>query len=391
MTKTKLILQPSSVPTGSLSPMTGCSTVTHHTTKVGYLLFNFISSVAITFINDAVFSKAEFGYPAMLCLNGFVVTFLGTEIMRWFSLVEPMKQCPTPSSLRGDPNFVILVVVIGLSKTLNNASLKYNSMGFYQIFKLLVTPLVVLFEYGLNGKTLSVPRAVALSMVCLFVYLSVQGDLEFSVVGTAWAALWVPFAAIYKVLWGKVKTTYNCSTLALMHAVMPYAIVLQIFISPLVDPPGIRNYHWTAETVVLLSMSGFGAFFVSFSGFLVMGNVGALAHTLLGPMKTAVTMVGAYVLLQTQFTPIQLFAAAGALLSLGAYTHITITEKDREANTVPSTMKDQDSIVASSSSNNNSSIHHRHHPQHHQQQQQYHPAPQEDPDIELSLAHNHGN
>jgi solute carrier family 35 protein E3 len=363
MTKPKL-LQPSSVPV--LSPMAS-STITHHASKIGYLFFNFISSVAITFINDAVFSKAEFGYPAMLCLNGFVATFIGTEIMRWFSLVEPMKHSPAPSLK--DPNFLILVVVVGLSKTLNNASLKYNSMGFYQIFKLLVTPLVVLLEYGLNGKTLSIRRTMALFMVCVFVYFSVQGDLEFSAVGTAWAVLWVPFAAIYKVLWGKVKTMYNCSTLALMHAVMPYAIVLQIFISPLVDPPGIRNYHWTAETVVLLSMSGFGAFFVSFSGFLVMGNVGALAHTLLGPMKTAVTMVGAYLLLQTHFSPMQLFAAAGALISLMAYTHITIREKDQEIQ-----------VVAPSNA-----LVHRHH--HHQ----LHQIHQDDPDIELSVTHNHGN
>jgi hypothetical protein len=345
--------------------------------------------VAITFINDAVFSKAEFGYPAMLCLNGFVVTYIGTEIMRWFSLVEPMKlNTNSPDAVGGpslkDPNFGILVVVVGLSKTLNNASLNYNSMGFYQIFKLLVTPLVVLLEYMLNGKTLSIPRAVALTMVCVFVCLSVQGDLEFSVVGTAWAVLWVPFAAIYKVLWGKVKAMYNCSTLALMHAVMPYAIVLQIFISPIVDPPGIRNYHWTAETVLLLSMSGFGAFFVSFSGFLVMGNVGALAHTLLGPMKTAVTMVGAYILLQTHFSPLQLVGAAGALVSLGAYTHITIHEKDNDAKLVATALKGQEeNIMASTSSNNStSSIHHRH---------QHHRIPQDDPDIELSVTHNHGN
>jgi hypothetical protein len=362
MPKSKLP-QPSSVP--ALTSVAG-SAYAHHISEVGYLFFNFVSSVAITFNNDAVFSKADFGYPGMLCLIGFVGTFVGTEIMRWFALVEPMKQKPVPSFK--DPNFFILVAVVGLSKTLNNASLKHNSMGFYQIFKLLVTPLVVLLEYGMNGKTLSLPRVLALLMVCLCVFFSVQGDMEFSLAGTVWAALWVPFAAIYKVLWGKVKNTYNCSTLALMHAVMPYAIVLQIFISPLVDPPGIRHYHWTAETIVLLAMSAFGAFFVSFSGFLVMGNVGALAHTLLGPMKTAVTMMGAYLVLQTHYSPMQLLTAAGALASLAVYTHVTILEKEH------------DILIASPSK---LLVHHHHHQDHHSRH--------DDPDIELPLIHNHGN
>ena len=39
--------------------------------KCCYLLFNFVSSVVITFINDAIFSRAEFGYPGRLCLNGY--------------------------------------------------------------------------------------------------------------------------------------------------------------------------------------------------------------------------------------------------------------------------------------------------------------------------------
>jgi hypothetical protein len=304
------------------------SSLTHHGTQIGYLLFNFVSSVVITFINDAVFSKAEFGYPAYLCLNGFVATYVGAEIMRWFALMEPIKQQLRPSL--ADPNFVVLVLVVGLSKTLNNASLKHNSMGFYQIFKLLVTPLVVTLEYGLEGKVLSTQRILWLAWVCLFVLTSIQGDIEFSVAGTLWAIIWVPFAAIYKVQWSRVRKMYGCSTLSLMHAVMPYAIVLQLILAPIVDPPGIRQYHWTPEAVLLLSLSGLAAFFVTFSGFLVVGNISPLAHTLLGPMKTAVAMLGDYFLYEAHYSKVQLLAAGGALLSLAIYTHVTIIERELE-------------------------------------------------------------
>jgi hypothetical protein len=297
--------------------------------QLSYLIFNFVSSVVITFINDAVFTKAEFIYPAYLCLNGFVATFIGTEIMRWFSLVDPVKQQPQQQSSI-EPNFILLVVSVGVSKTLNNASLRHNSMGFYQIFKLLVTPLVVLLEYCLDGRILSKQRIVLLFLVCLFVWMSVGGDMEVSAVGVIWASIWIPFAAIYNVQWSRVRKLYGCSTLSLMHAIMPYAIVLQLLLAPIMDPPGIQDFHWTPEAVTLLSLSGLAAFFVTFSGFLVMGNVGPLAHTLLGPLKTGVAMLAAKLFYSVEYSPAQLLGASGALISLAVYTHVTITEGEQQ-------------------------------------------------------------
>jgi hypothetical protein len=297
----------------------------HTSSKCWYLLFNFVSSVVITFINDAIFSRAEFGYPAWLCLNGFVATYLGCELMRWFSLVKPIQH---QKPLMFEPNFALLVLVVGMSKTLNNASLKHNSMGFYQIFKLLVTPLVVLLEYCLDGRMLSSQRLFWLGCVCLFVLLSIRGDLQFSVVGAMWATIWVPFAALYKIQWSRVRKMYGCSTLSLMDAVMPYAIIFQLFLAPIVDPPGIRDYHWTAEARMLVALSGLATFFVIFSGFLVIGNVNPLAHTLLSPMKTGCAMIFATLLYNVEYTTKQLFGAFGALITLAIYTHATITERE---------------------------------------------------------------
>ncbi|PPR93875.1 hypothetical protein GOBAR_AA26793 [Gossypium barbadense] len=51
-----------------------------------------------------------------------------------------------------------LGVVISLSTSLANVSLKYNSVGFYHMAKIAVTPSIVLAElYGTRRKSLS-PR-----------------------------------------------------------------------------------------------------------------------------------------------------------------------------------------------------------------------------------------
>ncbi len=236
-------------------------------TDLSYLAFNFVSTIAVTFINKICFSRVEFGYPAALCNIHFLVTLIGVELLYRANMFQKVQV-----NLK-DPNFIAIAFVVGVVTPLNNTSLKLNSIGFYQIFKLLVTPCVVLLEYILDRKTLSRNRTVLLFLVCVFVMVSSTSALVYSHYGTICALIWVPFAALYKVQWGRVKTMYQCSTLALMRAVLPYAICVQAAISPIVDPPGILDFVWTQEAVFWIGLSGIFAFLVNFSGFLVMGNI----------------------------------------------------------------------------------------------------------------------
>jgi len=313
------------------------------TADLSYLAFNFLSTVAVTFINKTCFSRVEFGYPAALCNIHFLVTLLGVELL----YRAKMFQKVTVVNVR-DSNFMAIAVVIGIVTPLNNTSLKLNSIGFYQIMKLLVTPCVVLIEYVLDRKVLSKQRTVLLVAVCVSVMISSKGALGHSYYGTICALIWVPFAALYKVQWGRVKAMYNCSTLALMRAVLPYSICVQAAMSPLVDPPGILDFAWTWEAVFWIALSGIFAFLVNFSGFLVMGNISALAHVLLGQLKTAIIMIGAAILFGSKYTPSQLVGAIGAVVAIILYSHVTIKEKETDSD------RDKDDLtiplVSSSSS-----------------------------------------
>lgn len=300
------------------------------TKQIGFLAFNFFSTIAVIFVNKICFSRFNFGFPAALCNIHFMITFIGVEIMRRMGIFQSLhgkKGMSTQPSLR-DYNFLVIVAVVGTATPLNNTSLKLNSVGFYQIFKLLVTPGVVLLDYVLDSKMLSRRRLFSLTAVCIFVLISSRSDLEFSAYGTICASLWVPLASVYKVQWGRVKKQYSCSTLQLMHAVLPYALIVQILLAPLVDPPGLLNFRWTPEAIFWIILSGTFAFLVNFSGFLVMGNIGALSHVLLGQLKTAVVMIGSSFLFQSHYTALQIAGALGAVASIFSYTYVTLLEKD---------------------------------------------------------------
>ena len=148
----------------------------------------------------------------MLSNLHYIITWLGCEALRVYS--SSFKVLPWNTIMNRD--VLWLALFVGVVTPLNNMSLQLNGVGFYQTFKLLLTPCVVCSEYFLDGKVISSKRAVALGGVCAGVYVCSVSDLEFSLQGTIAASMWVPFATGYKVQWGRVQKRLGCDTLTLM-------------------------------------------------------------------------------------------------------------------------------------------------------------------------------
>jgi len=72
-----------------------------------------------------------------------------------------------------------------------------------------------------------------------------------------------------------------------------------------------------------------------------MGNIGGLAHVLLGQMKTSTICLGAYYIFSARYSLMQIFSAFGAIVSIIGYTHFTIRDS-------PSTIEKVDSNVSCS-------------------------------------------
>ena len=290
-----------------------------------FLGFNFLSTVALININKYVFTKAHFGFPAALS-NVHYVTSWGclAFLKRLAPALVPTLDVGRP--LHTDRDFLAMCLLIGSVTPLNNMSLQLNPIAWYQTAKLAVTPVVVAIEYGLDGVVPSAARAACLALVCLFVVKMREpaaGGAPQSAAGLICVAIWVPLAAAYKVQFGRLRRKLGkCSTLALMHALFPYALLVQTILSPLVDPPGLFEYSWTATSVFAVAASGLGAFLVNYSGFLVVGHLGAISHVLLGQAKSAMTLLVAALLFGTSYTARELVCASGAMASIVAYAYL---------------------------------------------------------------------
>jgi drug/metabolite transporter (DMT)-like permease len=285
-----------------------------------YLAFNFACTVIIVFVNKAIFASFHFRFTTALTAMHYIVTLMGLEFLAAAGVFERRSSPMTP-------RLFLLSTVVGTAPALNNLSLSLNNLGFYQVVKLLVTPAIIGLEASLFGRSVSAARLAALCCVCVGVGVAVVNDLSIRPSGLLAALCWVPVAAIYKVFWSYVAKEEEWHTFALMRRVLPLSTVMLLALVPLLDPPGILNFPWTTQRAVLIALSGVAAFFVNWSGFLVMGACSALTHTLLGQLKACVIILGGYLFFAHSYPPKAIAGASIAVVALVLYTRVNLAEQ----------------------------------------------------------------
>ena len=289
--------------------------------NASFLAFNFVSSVVVIFVNKWLFVSFKFHFTTLLTAIHYLITLLGLELIA-ASGAYAKRASPTT------PRLLVLSAVVGTAPALNNLSLSLNSLGFYQVVKLLTTPAIVGLEAGLYGATMSPARALSLAAICVGVGVACVNDVELNWAGCVAALSWLPVAAVYKVLWSRISKEEKWHTLALMRRVLPLSTVFLLALVPIIDPPGALAFHWTPRRVALVALSGLAAFFVNWSGFLVMGACSALSHTVLGQLKACLIIVGGYLFFDQAYPPKSLCGASVAIVSMVLYTRFNVLEAE---------------------------------------------------------------
>jgi hypothetical protein len=275
---------------------------------VGYLAFNFFSAIFIISVNKLVVSasccillcvfglldpylytirpqyRAGFTYPIVLSLFQYIVNYIFLVGLKMGGYFVPRR------AGRITPKLLLLAAALGTATPVSNLSLKLNSVGVYTIAKLLVTPGIVMAEWVLRGKTISCTRACLLVIVAIGVAINSMADLELTYEGTVVLAVWLPVAVVYKVGWSVACKEDSWQTFPLMYELYPYAIGFTAILCPMLDNLGeVAELKWlTVNSAAMLMTSGFGAFLVNVSGFLVMGGLSPLTHVILGQLKATV-------------------------------------------------------------------------------------------------------
>lgn len=300
------------------------------------LTFNFVVAVGIIFMNKLVLNIIGFKFPIFLTLIHYAVSWLLMAVLKAFSILPPSPSSKsTPLS-----SLITLGTVMSLSTGLANVSLKYNSVGFYQMSKIAVTPSIVLAEFILYKKKVHFFKALALTVVCVGVAVATVTDLQFSLFGACVALAWIIPSAVNKILWSSLQQQENWTALALMWKTTPITLLFLVGLLPWLDPPGVLSFDWKFSNTLVILTSAVLGFLLQWSGALALGATSATTHVVLGQFKTCVLLLGNCYLFGSNPGTTSICGAITAIAGMSFYTCLNLKQQSgktspRQASSVP--------------------------------------------------------
>ncbi|CAA0814032.1 Nucleotide/sugar transporter family protein [Striga hermonthica] len=304
-----------------------------HCGPVVAMSFNFMVAVGIILGNKLVMGRVGFNYPIFLTLIHYTTAWLLLAVFKALSLLPvspPSKSTPFSS-------LFALGAVMAFASGLANTSLKHNSVGFYQMAKIAVTPTIVTAEFILFKKTISFSKVVSLVVVSFGVAVATVTDLEFNMFGAVIAVAWIIPSAINKILWSNLQQQGNWTALALMWKTTPVTIFFLVALMPWLDPPGVLLFKWNMTNATAVLISALLGFLLQWSGALALGATSATSHVVLGQFKTCIILLGGYLLFGSDPGPVSIVGAILALCGMSVYTSLNLKGSvDMTANLLPS-------------------------------------------------------
>ena len=293
---------------------------------VSAMLLNFTSSVSIVVLNKIAMDKYLFKFATTLTFFHLVCTFLLLLLSARLGVFE-IKRLPIRDVSKlaaGTMAFICLT----------NLSLQHNSIGFYQVMKVMTTPSVVFLESVLYQKYLDNNLKLSLVPVCIGVIITVYTDFRLNLTGTIYAVAGVITTSFYQIWSGTLQKSLECNALQLQTYVAPLAA---LFIIPFVpffdnwsttDLKSIWYYNFNLENTIAISITGFFGFLVNVSIFLVIGRSSALSYNILGHCKTVVVLISDFLFFSRPFNFKSNFGIILTLLGVFWYTSLKL-EKTR--------------------------------------------------------------
>ncbi|KAM3087760.1 hypothetical protein ACMFMG_001833 [Clarireedia jacksonii] len=247
-----------------------------HKTRGGQIIdiacigLNIISTVTLVFLNKWILKDPQL---KKMQISFAMWHFTCTTIVLWiasrspFNLFVPIRlpflqMIPLCSFFAG---FLIL----------GNLSLTFNSVGFYQLAKIMTTPCVALLQFIFLQKSVSYQTILALASVCIGVALTNSSAAGTNLLGASIAIAAFVVTAFYQVWIGKKLVDFKASSPQLLLNQAPISVLILAFLAPWLDtPPDVSVIP--RDTLIALGLSGVAAAALNLSQFLIIGRMSAL-------------------------------------------------------------------------------------------------------------------
>ncbi|KAK2628589.1 hypothetical protein QTJ16_001692 [Diplocarpon rosae] len=256
---------------------------------VTWMVVNTLATIGIVFTNKAIFSDPSLKLAQLtFAAFHFFVTWLTL-----FTISRPRFAYFVPRTV-AIKEIIPLAVAMSLNVILPNLSLAFSTVTFYQVARILLTPMVALMNFVLYRATLPRNAIYALIPACAGVgmvsyYDSLPGaDASIkttSMLGVIFAFSGIFASSLYTVWIASYHKKLQMNSMQLLFNQAPLAAFMLLYVIPFVD----TFPTWTEVPVnrwVMIIFSGLLAMVINVSQFFIIAQTGPVSSTVVGHVKT---------------------------------------------------------------------------------------------------------
>lgn len=280
------------------------------------MALNLITSVAIVWCNK-IATNNGFRWIISLTAFHFACTFVGLLLVSKINMFTPAKT-PIRNMLPICFAFIGFVVF-------NNLSLKYNSVGLYQLMKVMTSPVICVLQYVLHNVTVPFKELLALLPVCIGVALATVTTVYGSPDGFLYGILGIFSTSFYQVWVKSEQKALALNSYQLLYLQSPISFFMLLGVIPFLEPDymDIFNFHWvTVKCLLAVIASGILAALVNISIFLVISETSPLSYNVLGHTKLCTIISSGYLIFGDQFEARPFLGVILAVVGIMYYTHL---------------------------------------------------------------------
>ena len=233
---------------------------------------------------------------------------------------------------------VIFALIGSVSIGSANVSLLLNSVSFYQISKLLLTPLVCFIEAFLYGKSFSSSAIMSMLVTVLGVLIVVKSSLSpssydhasISIHGLVVSVVFLLSSAFQQILTGQYQREYEIQPYQLLSITAPFQALFLCALGPsldlLISDRWIFTWLVNESTPLVLAVLGVTCIIsvgVNLSQFLCLGRFSATSFQVLGHLKTIAILLGGVFMFGERLSNHQVGGMALAVLGMMAYGFVS--------------------------------------------------------------------
>ncbi|KAF2196272.1 TPT-domain-containing protein [Delitschia confertaspora ATCC 74209] len=289
-----------------------------------WIALNTFSTLGIVFLSKRVFSDAQLHNCQLMVVmwhftaTGLVLYFATKAPLRAFKPVRlnPWDMLPVCAFFAG-------YVVLG------NLSLTFNSIGFYQLSKVMTTPCVVFLNFILFRKTVTRYMLASIVVTCMGVALTIKGDTKTQMLGIIIACMAFSSTALYQIWIGKKIEDFAVSGPQLLLNQAPISVLLLIPFVPFFDSiPDLS----LVPTNILFSVFASGTFasLYNLSQFLIIGRTSALTFNIVSHIKSILILTIGWYSEGTRLSTREMCGVALALSGGWVYSHLTLKARQQQ-------------------------------------------------------------